>query len=351
MFRRQKSVVGLDIGSSAVKAVALRPIGKEYRITAFGIEPIPPESIVDGAIVDGGAVSDAIRQLFQRQHIKTKDVVASVSGNAVIVKRITVPVMTDEELADSIYWEAEQYVPFDIQDVNLDYQIVDGLGADPRGTMDVLLVAAKKNKIADYVGVIAQAGRVPVIIDVDAFALQHAYQLNYDTDPSAVISLLNAGASAVNINVVQGEETLFTRNISMGGNAYTEALQRELHLPFESADQLKRRVPVPGASYEEALPVIRSVTESITLEVEKTFDNFKATASSDRMDRIIVSGGASGIEGFSELLAERFGASVEAFDPFRRVTFDASAFGVEPAKVGPMAAIAVGLAARRVGDR
>ncbi len=343
--------MGLDIGSSAVKAVALRPIGQEYRVDAFGVEPIPPKSIVDGAIVDGGAVSDAIRQLFDRQRIQTKHVVASVSGNAVIVKKITVPVMTEDELADSMYWEAEQYVPFDIHDVNLDYQIVEPSGVDSRGTMDVLLVAAKKDKIADYTSVIAQAGRVPVVVDVDAFALHHAYQLNYDIDSSAVISLLNAGASAININIVQGEETLFTRDISMGGNAYTEALQRELNLPFESADQLKRRLPVPGASYEEALPIIRSVTESIMLEVEKTFGFFMATASSDRVDRIILSGGTSGIEGFSEQLADHFKVSMQTLDPFRRVTFDASTFGIESAKVAPVAAVAMGLAVRRAGDR
>ena len=180
MFGRVKSVVGLDIGSSAVKAVELKLVGKGFKLLAYGHEPIPPDSIVDGAIIDGGVVSDAIRRLLDARGIRTKEVAASLSGNAVIVKKITLPLMTDAELSESIYWEAEQYIPFDIQDVNLDYQVIEsGDSANARGTMEVLLVAAKKEKIADYTGVISQAWRVPVVVDVDAFALQNAYEMNY----------------------------------------------------------------------------------------------------------------------------------------------------------------------------
>src|SRR5207342_508914 len=205
---------------------------------------------VDGAIIDAAAVADAIRRLFDGRNIKTKDVAASLSGNAVIVKKISLPIMSDGELSESIYWEAEQYIPFDIQDVNIDYQILDaGTGPDSKGTMDVLLVAAKKEKIADYTGVIAQAGKVPVVVDVDAFALQNAYEMNYGNDPQAVVVLLNAGASAININIITGDQSVFTRDISMGGNAYTEAVQKELNLPFESAEQLKKGQTIEGASF------------------------------------------------------------------------------------------------------
>ena len=350
-FRRANSLVGLDLGSSAVKAVELKLVGKTYKVVAFGSEPIPPDSIVDGAIIDGAAVVAAVRRLFETRSIKTRDVAASLSGNAVIVKKISLPVMTEAELAESIYWEAEQYIPFDIQDVNLDYQILESKEAVGKTTMDVLLVAAKNDKIADYTGVIAQAGRTAVVVDVDAFALQNAYEVNYGMEPDAVVVLLNAGASATNINILAGEQSVFTRDISIGGNAYTEALQKELNLTFEQADQLKRGHAVEGALYEDARSVLRAVTESLVLEIQKTFDFFKATAASDRITRIVISGGASRAEGLGELLGERFEAPVELFDPFRKIAFDAARFKVAVADVAPSAAVAVGLALRRAGDR
>ena len=349
MLKRAKSLVGLDIGSSAVKAVELKPSGKGYKVVGFGSEPIPPDSIVDGAIIDGSAVADAIRRLFESRKIKAKDVAASLSGNAVIVKKITLPPMTEAELAESIYWEAEQYIPFDIQDVNLDYKILDAGGGE-KSTMDVLLVAAKKEKIADYTGVIAQAGRTAVAVDVDAFALQNAYRANYGIEPGQVIVLLNVGASATNINIVTGDQSVFTRDISIGGNAYTEALQKELNLPFESADALKRGQPVEGVQYDDARPVLRAVSENVMLEIQKTFDFFKATTSNDRIDRVVVSGGGSRVEGFVEQLRDRFEVPVEPFDPFKAIGFDARKFG-NAAEAAPTAAVAVGLALRRAGDK
>jgi type IV pilus assembly protein PilM len=218
--------------------------------------------------------------------------------------------------------------------------------------MEVLLVAAKKEKIADYTGVISQAGRVPVVVDVDAFALQNAFEVNYGLEPDAVVVLLNAGASAININIITGDQSVFTRDISMGGNSYTEAVQKELNLPFESAEQLKKGQTVEGATFEEVKPVLQAMTENVLLEIQKTFDFFKATASSDRIDRVVLSGGASRVDGFAEALRERFGTTVESFDPFRKISFEPQKFGVEdPDTAIPTAAVAVGLALRRVGDR
>jgi type IV pilus assembly protein PilM len=323
-LRKSRAVVGLDIGSSAVKAVELRSTGKGWKVAAFGIEPVPPDSIVDGAIIDATAVSDAVRRLFENKAFRTKEVAASLSGNAVIAKKINLPVMTDAELAESIFWEAEQYIPFDIQDVNLDYQILESdRGSEGNGTMDVLLVAAKKEKIADYMGVISQAGRTPVVMDVDAFALQNAYETNYGLDAQSVVVLLNAGASGININFLNGEQSVFTRDIAGGGNAYTEAIQKELNLPFESAETLKKGETVDGVGFEEVRPVLHAMTENVLLEIQKTFD-FEA----------------------------RFGAPVESFDPFRKIAFEPKKLGVASADaVAPTAAVAVGLALRKAGDR
>ena len=351
-FGKKKGLVGLDIGSSAIKAVELKPGGKggEFHLVNLGMEPLPPEAIVDGAIMDSGAVIDSIQRLFSANKIKTTDVACSVSGNAVIVKKISLPQMTPEELAESIHWEAEQYIPFDIQDVSLDYEVVEGSGSG--GNMDVLLVAAKKDKIGDYTSAISQAGKSPSIIEVDVFALQNCYEVNYGIDPGRVIALLNVGASIMNINIVKGSNSIFNRDIAVGGNQYTDAIQKDLNLSFDQAEALKRGARVEGAAPENLGPILRAVSDNITLEIQKTFDFFKATSSEDRIDRIFLAGGTSKVPGLRELLADRFDAGVEILNPFNNVIYNPREFDPDfIAEIGPSAAVAVGLAVRRVGDR
>jgi type IV pilus assembly protein PilM len=351
-FGKKKGLVGLDIGSSAIKAVELKPGGKggEYHLVNLGMEPLPPEAIVDGAIMDSGAVIDSIQRLFSANKIKTNDVATSVSGNAVIVKKISLPQMTPEELAESIHWEAEQYIPFDIQDVALDYEVVEGSGSG--GNMDVLLVASKKDKIGDYTSAISQAGKTPTIVEVDVFALQNCYEVNYGLDPGRVIALLNVGASIMNINIIKGSNSIFNRDIAVGGNQYTDAIQKDLNLSFDQAEALKRGARVEGAAPENLGPILRAVSDNITLEIQKTFDFFKATSSEDRIDRIFLAGGTSKVPGLRELLADRFDAGVEIMNPFNNVIYNPREFDPDfIAEIGPSAAVAVGLAVRRVGDR
>jgi type IV pilus assembly protein PilM len=351
-FGKKKGLVGLDIGSSAIKAVELKPGGKggEYHLVNLGMEPLPPEAIVDGAIMDSGAVIDSIQRLFSANKIKTPDVATSVSGNAVIVKKISLPQMTPEELAESIHWEAEQYIPFDIQDVALDYEVVEGSGSG--GNMDVLLVAVKKDKIGDYTSAISQAGKNAAIVDVDVFAIQNCYEVNYGIDPGRVIALLNVGASIMNINIVKGGTSIFNRDIAVGGNQYTDAIQKDLNLSFDQAEALKRGARVEGAAPENLGPILRAVSDNIVLEIQKTFDFFKATSSEDRIDRIFLAGGTSKVNGLRELLADRFDAGVEIMNPFNNVIYNPREFDPDfIAEIGPSAGVAVGLAARRVGDR
>jgi type IV pilus assembly protein PilM len=352
-FGKSKGVVGVDIGSSSIKAVELRPGGKggaEHHLVKLGQESLPPEAIVDGAIMDSGAVIDAIQRLFAAQKVKTGDVATSVSGNAVIVKKISLPQMTPEELAESIHWEAEQYIPFDIQDVALDYEVVEGGGTGEN--MEVLLVAAKKDKISDFTSVLSQAGKTPQIVDVDVFALQNCYEVNYGVDPGRVIALLNVGASIMNINIVKGASSIFNRDIAVGGNQYTDAVQKDLNLSFEQAETFKRGGRVEGLSPENLAPIAQAVSESIALEIQKTFDFFKATSSEDRIDRIFLSGGTAKMRGLPELLGERFEAPVEILNPFNNVTYNPRDFDPDFInEIGPSAAIAVGLAVRKAGDR
>ena len=353
LFGKKKGLVGVDIGSSAIKVVELRPGGKggnEYQLANLGLEPLPPEAIVDGAIMDSGAVIDAIQRLFTAQKIKTNEVATSVSGNAVIVKKISLPQMTTEELAESIHWEAEQYIPFDIQDVSLDYEVVEGGGSG--GNMDVLLVAVKKDKIGDYTSAISQAGKNAQIVDVDVFALQNCYEVNYGIDAGRVVALLNVGASIMNINIIKGATSIFNRDIAVGGNQYTDAIQKDLNLSFDQAEAVKKGQRVEGANPDSLGPILQAVSENIALEIQKTFDFFKATSSEDRIDRIFLSGGTAKVKGLQELLAERFDAGVELLNPFNSVTYNPRDFDPDfIADIGPSAAIAVGLAARKVGDR
>ncbi len=352
LFGKKKGLVGVDIGSSAVKAVELKVGGKgddEYQLLNIGIESLPPEAIVDGAIMDSGAVIDAIQRVFQESRIKTNDVATGVSGNAVIVKKISLPQMSAEELAESIHWEAEQYIPFDIQDVALDYELIEGGSG---GNMDVLLVAVKKDKISEYTSAITQAGRNATIVDVDVFALQNCYEVNYGVDPGRVVALLNIGASIMNVNVVKGRLTVFNRDIAAGGNQYTDAIQKDLNLSFEQAEALKRGEQVEGASPESLHPILQAVSENIAMEIQKTFDFFRATSQEDRIDQILLSGGTAKIHGLRDLLQERFGAPVEILNPFLNVRYSEKDFNPDYLEdIGPSAAIAVGLAARRVGDR
>jgi type IV pilus assembly protein PilM len=352
LFGSKKGLVGVDIGSSAVKAVELKPGGRggEYHLVKLGLEPLPPEAIVDGAIMDSGAVIDAIQRLFSANKIKTNEVATSVSGNAVIVKKISLPQMTQEELAESIHWEAEQYIPFDIQDVALDYELVEGSGSG--GNMDVMLIAVKKDKISDYTSAISQAGKTASVVDVDVFALQNCYEVNYGIDPGRVVALLNVGASIMNINIVKGGTSIFNRDIAVGGNQYTDAIQKDLNLSFEQAENLKKGARVEGAARENLGPILQAVSENIALEIQKTFDFFKATSSEDRIDRIFLSGGTSKVQGLQDLLSDRFEAGVEIMNPFNNVIYNPREFDPDfISEIGPSAAIAVGLAVRKVADR
>ncbi len=345
-----RRLLGLDIGSSAIKVIELIPDGKGHRVLAFSAEPAPPDSIVDGAILDASAVSSAVRRLLESGGNDAPDVVTSLAGSAVMVKRICLPRMTDRELGDTIHWEAERYVPYPIHDVNLDYH---ALGPDSSGkdAMDVLLVAAKKERVAEYVDVVGRAGRRVAVLDINAFALQNAYEANYGYAAGTVVMLLDAGASFTTVCILAGNQTLFSRDLAIGGDAYGKALQRELSLPADAADRLKHGHDAEGVSFDAARPVLRAVTEHVTLEIEKTVDYFAGTAASDRIDTIFVTGGASRAEGLAESLGERFRAPVAFMNPFRRIAWDALSNRSDCLEAAATAAVAVGLALRSAGDR
>lgn len=349
-FSKSKNVVGLDIGSSAIKLVELKEKkGGNYSLVKLGTERLSPEAIVDGSIMDSSMVVDTIQRLNTDQSVKNSNYATSLSGHSVIIKKITLPAMSPEELAESIQWEAEQYIPFDINDVNLDYVPLTTPGAGDN--IDVILVAVKKEKINDYTSVISQTGKMPVLVDVDAFALQNCYEVNYDVDDGKVLALVNVGASVTNVNVLSGTTSMFWRDITFGGNQYTDAIQRELSLSFEQAEELKRGRPVADYTIQQVIPILNSVSEDFAGELRKTLDFFTATSGAERVDEIVLAGGGSGVLNLDAILRDKFGIPVSIMDPFRKINVDESQFNPEElAEIAPSMAIAVGLAMRKLGD-
>ncbi len=342
---KARALLGLDIGSSSVKAVELKKKGDSYELVNMGLEALAQDTVVDGAIMDALSVSQAIDKIFNENKIKTKDVATSVSGHSVIVKRITVTAATEEEVANAIEYEAQQHIPFDIADVFKDYQV---LGPSPAGGgFDVMLVAVKREKVLNHTNVLNQAGKNPVIMDIDAFALQNAYEAAYEPPPDQMAALLNVGASIMNINIIRGGVPLFTRDVSVGGNQYTDTLQKELDLSFEDAEKLKQGKEVSNIQPDAKTPHIRSVSEILLLEIQKTFDFFKQTASTENIQHIYVAGGTARIEGLVDVLKEELGIPVEILDPFRKVTVNQSKFEKSDIELlAPRMTVAMGLALR-----
>jgi type IV pilus assembly protein PilM len=342
---KPRKLVGLDIGSSSVKAVELARNGSGYELANLGVEALGQDVVVDGSIMDALVVSSAIEKIFADNKIKTRDVATSVSGHSVIVKRIAVSAGSDVEVASAIPYEAQQYIPFDVTDVNLSYQIMGPAAAG--GGMDVMLVAVKREKILNHTNVLSQAGRSPVVVDIDAFALENAFEANYDLPSGAMVALLNIGASIMNINIVRDGASLFTRDVSVGGNQYTDTLQKELDLSFEDAEKLKQGHSLPNVSEESKTSHLRSVSEILLLEIQKTFDFFRQTTLTANIEFIYLAGGTAKIDGLAGLLKEEFNVPVEIMDPFRKVHINPSRFDISfTAEVAPSMCVAMGLALR-----
>src|SRR5436190_13025720 len=345
LFKRSKPLVGLDIGSSSVKAVELTKSKKGYQITGFAYEHLGPDAVVDGAIMDSPAVADAIKRTLTMGKFNPKGVAAGVSGHSVIVKRVVLPVATEQEVDASIQFDAEQYIPFGLSEVNMDYQVVGPAEGDDPG-MDVLLVAAKKDKIQNHTGVISLAGRSADVVDIDAFALQNAFEANYTVDPFSVVALLNIGASLMNINITRGGMPLFIRDVSVGGNQYTDILQKELQLSFQEAEDLKLGKTGDAAEVDMVQPLLESITDLLIMEVQKTFDFFKETYPNEAITHVYICGGTARTVGLANKIQETFGYSAEVLDPLKSITLGAKVNVAQVTSLGPALTVAVGLALR-----
>ena len=350
-FSKKKDVIGLDIGCSSIKLVELKEDKNGYKLQNLAISPLPPEAIVDGALMDSVTIIDAIRDAIGASKTKTKDVVTSVSGHSVIVKKISLPFMTEAELEESIQWEAERYIPFDINDVNIDFQIFGSTPENPE-TMDVVLVAAKKDVINDHVSVIMESGLNPVIIDIDSFALENMLAINYEIEKEEPIAVANVGASITNINIIKNNVSAFTRDIFKGGNQITEEIQRQLHVDHEEAENIKVGTKVDLTSQPIIQNVLKTASESLANEIGNSIEFFQSTTTYEKIAKLYLSGGGSKIKDFDIILQQQIGIPVEVVNPFKKIDYSGRNFDMEYLReIGPIMAVGVGLASRKVGDR
>ena len=345
--------MGLDIGSSNIKAVHLSRGKRGYRLEEIGVVRLDPELIVDGTIVDADTVTDSIRELIRELGIKTREVALSVSGHAVIVKKIQVPRMTESELEESFRWEADPFIPFDINDVNIDFHILSPENTpDDTEQMTVALVAVKKDKISEYTSIVTEAGLIPVVMDTDSFTLENMFCTNYRPVRDEVVALVDIGASVMNIHIVRGGEFSFTRDVSMGGNRYTEAIQKEMNLGYDEAEKVKKGEQVSGVDSDLAKKVIETIHAETALEISRTFDYFRNISTHHEVDRMLMSGGCAKTPGMTGYLSEEFGFPTELVNPFQQIEVDPYVFDIQYIEdIAPLAAIGVGLATRQIGDR
>lgn len=352
LFGKKKSVAGLDVGSSSVKVVELDGKMNNLNLVSLGFENLPDETVVDGQIMELNAVAETIQFVCGDSNIKTPKVITGVSGHSVIIKNIVLPPMSREELEESIDWHAEEHIPYDLSEVSLDYHVTH---EDVEAT-NVMIAACKKERLNNIKQAIQLSGKQPVVIDVDTFALQNCYEVNYQPESDQVVTLLNIGASTMNVNIVKGTQSLFTRDLTIGGSQFTDILQKNLGFSFSQAEAVKRGVPEAMENVDEKAiePLMGNVTEMVALEIQKTFDFYRATSDNDDLtvEKILISGGGSKLAGLREELSKRLEIPVEVLDPFRQITVDAGKFDPDYlSEIMPEMAVAVGLALRGVEVR
>jgi type IV pilus assembly protein PilM len=347
-----RQCIGLDIGSSAVKLVQLKPVRNGYQLQNFGIEPLPPQSIVDGAPMNRMGIVDALKTLAKRIHLRGKDVALAVSGNSVIIKRLTIPRMEGSALDEQMEWEVQQNIPFSRDDVSVGYQVV--VPQTPQGQMEVLLAAAKKEIVGEYMGIVRDAGFNAVVVDAAAIALQNAVEAAVGYAPGENVAIINVGASFSTLTIIANGVPSFNRDLASGGNTYTDAIQNRLAVSMEAAEAYKVGGSVAGS--EDVVPqevhrILAQVSEQVAGEFQRSLDFFMNDAVDGQLSRIYVAGGASLVPQLPKAIQDRARIPVEVLDPFVRVQVDARRFDVDYLRANaPVAAIAFGLALRRPGD-
>ncbi|ACM21413.1 type IV pilus biogenesis ATPase PilM [Geotalea daltonii FRC-32] len=348
-FTKKKDIVGVDIGSSSIKLVQLKVQKGSFQLQNVGLIPLPAEAIVDNTLMDSSSIVEGIKTLIDSLKITSKEAACSISGNSVIIRKISLPVMPAEELEEQIHWEAEQYIPFDINDVNIDFQIIAPDDIDS-SKMNVLLVASKKDIINDYLAVFTEAGMRLTVVDVDSFAVQNAFELNYDVSPEEVNALVNIGASVMNMNIVKDGISLFTRDVQLGSSLFNEEIQKQFGVNNEDAERMK--IAKSDADDGRLKDVLARANDTLAVEMRRSLDFYNSTAGEGKISKVYLSGGGAKSASLPETVSQKLGIPVEILNPFSKVRYDQKEFDPEYLReIGPLVTVAIGLATRRLGDK
>lgn len=365
--QKKNQLVGLDIGSHSIKLAEVDDSKKGMILKSFGIIGLPKDAVVEGTVKEMETVASAIKNLFKNLNVKNKNVAISISGFSVIVKKISISKREESELESTIQEEAEQYIPFDISDVNLDYEILtsqeeelesekegeegEETPKEESGLMDVMLVAAKKDIIEDYESLIHLAGLSPVVMDVDAFALQNAFEMNSE-ETSGCYAIINVGAEELSINAIKDGVSMFTRDSSYGGSQVTEAIMAKFDVPFEDAEKIK----LGGTKMDEEKVALEEIFTTVVSgwvqEIKRALDFLSTTYPDETIEKIYISGGAYRIPGFQKYLEMETNIHIEELNPFANLQISDKIFDPRYlSSMAPQAGVAVGLALRSVGDK
>ena len=321
-------MVGVDIGTASIKVCQVKETRKGLGLVRLGYAPLGPQVIVDGQVMDSGAVIEALQKVFHDAKIRQKECALSVSGQSVIIRKITVPMMTEAELEEQIQWEAEQHIPFDIKDVHVDYQVLRRRAEASQ--MDLLLVAAKRDQIEEYAQLARNAKLKPLVCDIDAFTVQNLFEYSRTLPQDQTIALINVGASLSSLNIIANGVSAFTREIANGGNGITEEIQKQLNVPHDqaeaykcggsaSADDPTRAGMVP----QQVVQVIEAVSDTIAAEIQRSLDFFMATSGEGEIARIYVTGGSANLAALARAIERRARVSVETWSPVEKLTIEA----------------------------
>jgi type IV pilus assembly protein PilM len=318
-----KNLVGVDIGASSIKVVQLKEQRKRLTVARYGYAPLPPQTIVDGHVMNAGVITEALLKIFSDQKISQRDVAIGIYGQSVIVRKITVPMMTPAELDEQISWEAEQHIPFDIKVMSIDYEV---LKRRPEaGQMDLLLVAAKKDEINDYASILREAKLRPIIVDINAFTIQNIFEQQYGLPEDGTVALLNVGAAVSSLNVVSKGVSAFTREITNAGQAITEEIRKQCNVSYEQAEAYKCGGGPTEIIPQEVHQIITQACDTLAGEIQRSLDFYLATSGESEIGQIYVSGGSAYLAPLAKSIEKRARVPVKLLDPLVNLQLDPKA--------------------------